>query len=240
MAVFGGENWRTEFRIEQIFYPVVLFEELEVLDDALSYLRDRSYVAHEIDCRKLQTPEAIMNDVLRQMGILNADYTYENIKDIQFWDLLRGAEVPEDSGLILAFKYFSDFHSTYPEDAQAVLNSIAREHLHQMRRGRRFWVCAHCKDRTLKLEPVLTLQAAWNRQAWSAEELARSEKVGARLQARWEARAVLEKRFPAIGFREFDKALLEVTEARDFNALLDMDLSAEDIVRLLQHYNFGE
>ncbi len=88
-----------DWRIERLFQAVALFDQPQVLDQAVERLRKHHWTVHEFDCLTYANQEELMNDVLQKIETFGLDYTYENIKMIQFWDLLCGAQVSAESGL---------------------------------------------------------------------------------------------------------------------------------------------
>lgn len=160
----------TDWRLERLFRAVALFDQLHVLEEAMQRFRKHEWVAHEFDCKEYAAQEQLLSAVLQEMGILQPGYVYKNIKMIQFWDLLRGAQVPEKTGLVLAFKQLDAFRPEYPEFVQELLQSTAREHYYQIKRGLRFMTCVHFANRNIKLESLMSIEASWNEQPSFSEE----------------------------------------------------------------------
>lgn len=235
MAAFDGENSDEEWKIERLFQPVVIFNELQVLVDAMSYLKERGYIVHEIDCRALQTPDAICNEVLQKLGNLPVDFSISYSSGMEFWSLVA-PDVPPESGMALAFKHFDDFHSASPGWAQTVASILARHHFALMRRGLRFMMAAHC-EHEIELEPLMTVSRRQNTQKWDAASVEKFERRLANRRAMQAAHEEIARRFPGLKRQTFDAALRDLT-GDSSTAPGMMDLSADDITRLLQGYDF--
>lgn len=170
---------QTDWRIEQLFQAVALFDQIHILDQAIERFRKHDWVVHEFDCATYANQEELMNDVLHKTEVFGSEHTYKNIKMIQFWDLLCEAHVPEETGLALAFKNFDSFKPKYPEFFDEFFSSLSLEHYARLKRGQRWMVCAHLNDRTIRFKPVLTVDASWNSQKGFDDEAdRRTEEVG--------------------------------------------------------------
>ncbi len=232
---------KTDWLLDSLIRPVTLFDNLPVMEEAIARFRIHDYVVHEFDCSGHESQEAMFNAVLRSVDIIKQGYTYKNIQAIQFWDLLRDIKIPEESGVVLAFKHFDNFHRRIPESGQQMLSSIAREHFYWLRHGLRLVVCVHSNERNLELEPLLTIRADWNKQATFTEladrRLAKSHKYFAAMKEVHEwLRSHVKSR---LKMGTLNRALFDVTSTETVNALVDLDLDASEMIRLLQDYDFS-
>lgn len=231
----------TDWRIERLFRAVALFDEIQVLEEAILRLKKHNWLVYEFNCEDYDSQEAFLNAILHRMGLMDLDYVYKNIRMIQFWDLFRNTQEPEESGVALVFKYFHAFEPQYPEFFQELLGVMAREHYYQLRHGSRFMACVHLADRSVKFEPIFTIQASWNEQSSFNEEAdSKWEEIRRNLAALSEAKKWLnEHGYPELRSRTLNKALQQVTGATDSSTLLQMNLDALEIVRLLQEFDYG-
>ena len=156
------DEWRTYnlFR----YGPIVLFFKRQVLQDSIQFLQNQDYVIHEFNCQDYTSEADFFNDILFRLKII--DEIYKGIKPVQFWDLLSAAEVPDESGLILAFTRFDVFHRAFPEVAQELLEIVAGYHYKWLWFGRRFAAFVQTDDPMIKLEPVGAHPACWNSKEW--------------------------------------------------------------------------
>ncbi|HEX8464032.1 MAG TPA: hypothetical protein VF627_05375 [Abditibacterium sp.] len=235
---------KLDWRIERLFRAVALFDQLHVLEEAIQRFKKHNWTVHEFDCRSYSSTEEFLNAILQAMGIVRPGHVYKNIKMIQFWDLLRYVEMPEENGLALAFNYLNEFRPEYPEFFQELLSSIAREHHYQLKRGLRFMACAHLTDRDIKFETLYIIKAEWNEQPSFSEEADKKvEKLTNYIKEMAEARSWLQENS---GFNSkhqkfnFEKALLYITGAINRDALIEMDLRSPDMIRLLQRLDLND
>ena len=230
---------KTDWLLESLMGPIILFDNLPTMEEAIARFRRHDYVVHEFDCSQHQSQETMFNAVLHSIGCLREDHFYKNIQTIQFWDLLRDIKISEESGVVLAFKNFDDFYGRLPESGQQMLSSIAREHFYELRHGLRLITLAHSENRGLKLEPLLTIKAQWSKHTTFTEEAdRRAAMLRKYLSAHKEARDWADSQIESMPRLAVQKALLDVTGASSIDALLEMELDGAEMIRLLQDYDF--
>lgn len=232
--------------LDMFFRAVALFNDLAAIEEAIKRFREEAWTVHEFDCAQFTSQESFLNDILHRTGSLESGHTYESINMLQFRDLLRGYDVPEDTGMLLAFKNLDSFPVGYPEFFQELLQTLACEHYRLLKsRGARFMVCAHIANRSKEFDPLYTIKAEWvTRTYFSKESEAIAELAIANAarhrNAMREAIARLEKDGkPYLSIQRLTEALRQVTGVTEPDALAAMNLEAVEIVRLTADFDFG-
>jgi hypothetical protein len=227
-----------DWLLQLLLHPINLFEKIAVFDEAVDRFKRHGYISHEFDCRKFHSQEDILNAILHALGGVTPDYIYKNIQPIQFWDLLHIPEFGQERGALLAFSHFDTFYRLDPECGQELLDILAGRHYSELKRGNRLIICAHCEDRTLKLQPVLTIEAKWTSidgfstdKDISRERFTKSMEWCTEVGKQVEAEIGLQLRSIGVAM-----ALNRMTETEDITRFPDTNLTIEEAVKLIKDY----
>lgn len=148
--------------------PVTLFWRREVLGGAQSWLLDHGYQAVEWDA-SVWSSEA---DMLQAVGeaLHFPDYYGRNLDALN--DCLRGVVDgeygwdPGSAGLVLVFRRYDAFTTSFPRRAQALLDILAGHSRSAALTGRGLIVLVQSDDPKIRYEPVGATPVVWNDAEW--------------------------------------------------------------------------
>jgi RNAse (barnase) inhibitor barstar len=130
--------------------PVTLYRSREVLAEHVAWLRQHSYAVHEFDCSGWSSEEDFHDAASQMLGF--PSYYGRNLD--AFNDCLCGIAVPEEGGIVLAFRSFDVLHRLLPKPAWHILDIVARWSRFFLLTGRRMMALVQSDDPGLRIEPV--------------------------------------------------------------------------------------
>ena len=141
---------------------IALYYRSSVLSADLGWFRQQTYVIHELNASGWTTAGAFHDDVKRVLAF-PAHYT----SNLASWiDALPEIAVPDESGVVLAFRRYDAFAKAQPQLAQTILDSIESTSRRFLLTGRRLIALVQSDDPRIRFERVGALPVTWNPREW--------------------------------------------------------------------------
>jgi RNAse (barnase) inhibitor barstar len=141
---------------------VALYYRSSVLAADLGWFRQQSYLIHELNASTWSTPDAFHADVQQALGF-PAYYA----RNLASWvDCLAELAVPDESGMVLAFRRYDAFAKAQPQLAQTVLDSLETTSRRFLLTGRRLLALVQSDDPRIRFERVGAMPVTWNPREW--------------------------------------------------------------------------
>jgi RNAse (barnase) inhibitor barstar len=130
--------------------PVSLYRSRDVLQEHCCWLSRHGYRVHLLDCSGWRSEDDFHDAASRTLGF--PDYYGRNLD--AFNDCLCGIDIPEESGVVLAFRAFDVLHRLSPDRAWHILDIIARWSRFFLLIGKRLMALVQSDDADLRIKPV--------------------------------------------------------------------------------------
>jgi len=150
---------------------VALYHKSSILSADLGWFRHQRYVIHELDAGGWSSADTFHVDAQR---VLRFPAYYS--RNLASWiDCLAEIDVPDESGVVLAFRRYDAFAKAQPQLAQTVLDSIESTSRRFLLTGRRLLALVQSDDPRIRFERVGAMPVTWNPREWID-----SDRIGAR------------------------------------------------------------
>ena len=141
---------------------VALYYRSSVLSADLGWFRQQNYVIHELNASGWTNPGAFHADVKRVLG-----FPEHYSSNLASWvDCLPEIAVPDESGIVLAFRQYDAFAKAQPQLAQNILDSIESTSRRFLLTGRRLLALVQSDDPRIRFERVGAMPVTWNPREW--------------------------------------------------------------------------
>jgi hypothetical protein len=141
---------------------IALYYKSSVLSADLGWFRQQQYLIHELNGFTWQVPADFHAEAQRVLGF-PAHYS----KNLAGWvDCLSELEIPDHSGMVLAFRRYDAFAKAQPQLAQTILDSIESTSRRFLLTGRRLLALVQSDDPRIRFERVGALPVTWNPREW--------------------------------------------------------------------------
>ncbi len=141
---------------------VALYHKPSILSADLAWFRQQKYVVRELEAAAWSTPQAFHADVKRVLG-----FPSHYAPNLMSWvDCLGELEVPDDGGLVIAFRGYDVFAKAQPQLAQTILDSIESTSRRFLLTGRRLLALVQSNDPRIRFERVGAMPVTWNPREW--------------------------------------------------------------------------
>lgn len=147
---------------------ITLYWRRELLDQAVTRLRDERFAVVEVDASGWATEDDLHRDIAAALDF--PDYYGRNLDALN--DCLRDVVdgeygVPPDAvGFVLALTHYDRFHRACPRQAQVVLDILADRGRSAAVFGRRVLCLVHSDDPDIVFQPVGAMPVMWNPAEW--------------------------------------------------------------------------
>ena len=142
---------------------VALYYKPSVLSGDLGWFKQQGYAIHELSAATWSTSAEFHETVKRS---LNFPSHYTN--NLASWiDSVGEMSVPDESGMVLAFRQYDAFARAQPQLAQTILDSIETTSRRFLLTGRRFLALVQSDDPRVRFERVGALPVTWNPREWT-------------------------------------------------------------------------
>jgi hypothetical protein len=141
---------------------VALYYRSSVLSADLGWFRQQNYVIHEFNAAGWVTPAAFHADAKRVLG-----FPEHYSSNLASWvDCLPELTIPDESGMVLAFRQYDAFAKAQPQLAQTILDSLESTSRRFLLTGRRLIALVQSDDPRIRFERVGALPVTWNPREW--------------------------------------------------------------------------